>query len=171
MNKTTTAVGLHSKHNIADSKYYGVGISWIKSNIFNNAVLDASLYLIFYIAIPITMGFISMKISKDKPLDRIYCYIGLIINACGCGYDLINRRENQEKSVKNTKLWIMGAFVIAVIIACLIGIILVTLRLPTEVPDILLFSYFVVVFVALSDIIPSLISHSNWKLPIPDEVL
>ena len=168
---TTSATDLCGEKKDEVTKYYGVGISWIKNNVFDDDVMDASLYLIFYIAIPITMGLISMSVSQNKPLERIYCYIGLIINACGCGYDLINRREKKDKSVKNTKLWIMGASVTAVIIACLIGIVLVTLKVSTAIPDAILFSYFAVVFIALSDIVPLLISHSNLKMPIPNDVL
>lgn len=107
------------------------------------------------------MAFFDLKVSGDNQQARVSFYVGLIISALGCMYDLFNRREN-ELCVKNTKLYIMGAATAFTMIACLIGILCIAKDTSTVIPDIGLCFYFVLSFVAFFDVVVTWATQASW---------
>ena len=83
--------------------------SWLKTehNIFNDRKIDASLYLVLYIIVPVIVTYVSLQtLSGAENSAAMYCYLTILISAAGCLYDIINRWES-VKSLKNTKLFLM----------------------------------------------------------------
>lgn len=143
--------------------------SCIEANIFDNKLLDSGLYFVLYIVIPIAMAVISLTYSKGKQLERIYTYIGILINALGCGYDLINRRSDNR--VRNSKILLMGISLVFVVLVCVIGIALISVEMSTTITDIFLCAYFVLSSIAIIDILHALFKNLDFRPPIPKDVL
>ena len=90
------------------------GLAWSKSNIFNNNKLDAFLYFVVYIVVPIvTIVFAMAKISEENLLESALCYLTILTTSLASFYDITNRWE-KTKSFMNTKLVIMAIPIIIV---------------------------------------------------------
>ncbi len=127
--------------------------NWIQGNIFGRKKLDGTLYIIFYIIIPVIITAWSLYAFPEDITAGTYCYLTILISALNCLYDAINRWKS-ERTIINVKLFIMILSIATVAIYCLYVIIgmLLTGNLIQRL-DILLCVYFITIAIALWDFV------------------
>ncbi|MBR3601476.1 MAG: hypothetical protein IKL49_04035 [Lachnospiraceae bacterium] len=125
----------------------------LKNNIFNMKKGDGIAYLVFYIIIPVTITAVSLvAFPENDNISAIYCYISILISALNCIYDGANRWEEQ-KSIRNTKLFFMLFMTSIVATYCLVVIICIMITQTTACRcDWILCVYFGTVLVSFLDI-------------------
>lgn len=95
--------------------------SWINYNIFRFRKVDAVFYFFLYILAPILLTAISLwTLNADNIAKSEYCFLTIIISAFNCMYDCFNRWDSTEKSIVNTKLFIIGVSTIVIIVYCIV---------------------------------------------------
>ena len=82
-------------------------------SIFNFRKADGIAYFVFYILIPCLVTSFSLMSYPDGHVERVYCYVSILISALNCIYDAFNR-WTECRSRKNAKLFviILGAGII-----------------------------------------------------------
>jgi len=93
--------------------------TWINGNIFRNNKVDGTLYLFFYIIIPVLVAIISLKVSDSEHTAIVYCYLSILISTFNCLYDSGNRWISGKKTFHNVKLFLMMVSNIVIAIYCL----------------------------------------------------
>lgn len=124
---------------------------WVKSNVFSFRKGDAVAYMAFYILIPIIITVISLVNFPANDIAAVYCYVTILVSALNSLYDAGNRWDSARKSVKNTKLFIMFCGSGIVTIYALVVVFGMLIAERTIRCDWVLFSYVLVVIVAVFD--------------------
>lgn len=122
-------------------------------SIFNFRKADGIAYFVFYILIPCLVTSFSLMSYPDGHVERVYCYVSILISALNCIYDAFNR-WTECRSRKNAKLFviILGAGIITVY--CFVMIFSMLLLEDDRLRhDGFLISYFLVIVIALVDIV------------------
>lgn len=129
-----------------------VSNAWIKDNMFKFKKGDGGAYFFLYLAFPVIVSYVSLKVSGE-PLSIAYSYLSILISALNCIYDAANRWNMESKSIINTKLFIL-IFLLALISIYCIYIIVGNLLVWSEIVyfNWIFFAYYVIVVVALIDI-------------------
>lgn len=134
------------------TKQFSLMQSWNRCNIFNYNKLDASLYMIFYLVIPILITSISIYTTLSEVVALAYCYLSILISALNGIYDAINRWKSFIKTVHNTKILLIILANGAVCVYCLY-IVLYTL-MKNKIParcDLFLLAYLVTIVISAWD--------------------
>lgn len=135
----------HTKENI----FY----NWVMGNIFGFKKFDSALYIVFYVTVSITVTAWSLYAFPTDIVAGAYLYLTVLISALNCLYDAINR-WHINKSIVNVKLVIIMLSVSVVLIYCLIVVMSMLITKTSVMRDDRFFcAYFVVVAVALFDLV------------------
>lgn len=139
-----------------------------EENIFNFNKVDAVAYLALYILIPCFVTSLSLLDYPNEIREIIYCYLSILISALNCIYDASNRWI-AKKSLKNGKLFliIIGSFTIAGY--CILVIFSILLVEQGWIRcDYFLLIYFLVVIIAIIDIVCCFTKEIAWTKCIDD---
>lgn len=125
--------------------------SWIDYNIFKYKKGDAIAYITLYIIIPVVVTIISLSVLEKDDVSIIYCYMTILISALNGMYDGANRWNSNEKTMLNTKIFIIlvSNIIVSVYCFCIIMYVLISKNIVRW--DWILLSYFLVVIVSLFD--------------------
>lgn len=128
--------------------------NWANNNIYDLNKRDGILYLIFIILIPVIITYISLKSFPSDRTAAVYCYLSILISALNSLYDITNRWKYKQRSMVNTKLFIMALPIIIVIAYCMYGVFcnLLTPNMNNR-SDIWLYTYFLTIGIAIGDIL------------------
>lgn len=138
-------------------------IQWHKENIFNFKKADGVAYLIFYIIIPCLVTVFSLLDYPSDSNARIYCYVSILISALNCIYDAFNRWVNNQKTLKNGKLFFMMIGASIIVIYCFFIIFSMLLIDNADYrQDSFLLAYFLVIVIAISDIVCCFTKEIVW---------
>jgi hypothetical protein len=126
----------------------------VNNNIFHFRKSDASAYLLFYIVLPVTITYLSLKVLSVDISSSVYCYVTILVSTLNNLYDAANRWDYGIKTVRNSKIIFMYVFDIIVAIYCVYVImsILIVKNLDCR-EDWLLYAYIVTCIIALWDIV------------------
>lgn len=126
--------------------------SWMDVNIFEFKKGDGIAYVVLYIIIPVVVTAVSLSALPEDDTSIMYCYVTILISALNGMYDGANRWQSSQRTVRNTKIFIIFISNIVVSIYCFVIImcILITKSINYRQDKILLV-YFGAVIVSLYD--------------------
>ena len=127
--------------------------NWVKENIYNYNKADSVAYLVLYLLIPVIITVISLSELPKDNIARLYCYITILISVFNSIYDSFGRWNSNNKSVRNTKLFLIVLSNVFVAIYCIFIImeILISSNLKCRFDEFLCV-YFIAIIVSLFDI-------------------
>lgn len=136
------------------SKLERIWDNWIEHNIFHKRKDDALLHGFLYIIVPIVVTAISLNsLTPNNWAETGYCFLTILINALGLGYDCFGRWDRDYKHIGNLKLGIMIIPVVIIVIYCFVNLVsILCYKTPIHYNWILCF-YFVSVIIAIVDIV------------------
>lgn len=130
-----------------ESKFY----NWVTGNIYSYKKVDAVLYIVFYILIPVTITAWSLYAFPSDLATGVYCYLTILISASNCFYDALNRWKDDNSIVK-AKLIIMIISICVVGVYCFVIIMGMLITSSTNMRyDLFLCTYFITIIIALFD--------------------
>jgi len=134
-----------------------------KNNVFSFRKGDAIAYLVFYILIPILVTVISLVNFPSNDIAAAYCYVTILVSALNSIYDAGNRWDNGVKTLKNTKLFVMGLgyTIVAVYAAYVVFYVLIAKTMVRC--DWWLITYFLGVIVAMFDFAACFLAEMSFK--------
>lgn len=129
-------------------------INWIENNIFMWKKGDGSAYLVLYIIIPVAVTWISLSTLPKDNISKVYCYMTIFISSLNSLYDVANRWRSEERSIHNTKLFLIVLSNVVISVYCIVVVlcILITGGLNVQF-DGLFLVYFLAVVISIIDIV------------------
>lgn len=130
--------------------------SWVEGNIFDYKKFDGVAYLVFYILIPVIVTVVSLEVLSTEDIAVAYCYMTIMISSLNCIYDAGNRWNSGNKSIRNTKIFLMCISNVIICAYCFCVIMYILIGLDIEKMyrcDWILLTYFVVIAIAIYDIV------------------
>ena len=137
---------------------------WRRRNIFAQSKVDGLAYFFLYVVIPVAITYISLSTFSNNTVSATYCYVTIFVSALNYIYDAANRWIPKEKTIRNTKLFIVIASSGIIMIYCIyiISSALITNRVVTRYDGILLV-YGLTVIIALIDLVACAFSEMASK--------
>lgn len=136
----------------------------INANIFDGKMLDSSLYLIFYVIIPVIVTVFSLIEFPTETVPGIYCYVTILVSGLNGIYDASNRWRSQEKSRRNGKILAIGICDVVVVFYCFAVIISALIASSVNFRwDWILLVYIGTIVIVLNDALVSVSQYVAWK--------
>lgn len=134
--------------------------NWMANNIYRRKKGDGVAYFTLYIIIPIIITAVSLSVLASDNVSILYCYVTILISALNSIYDGANRWDNSEKSILNTKLFIVMAVDTLVAIYCAYVILYIMISDKANCRfDWILLVYAITFLISLVDTIGCFIPH------------
>lgn len=126
---------------------------WINENIFNSKKGDGIAYTVLYIIVPVVVTAVSLSALPEDDISIIYCYMTILISALNGIYDGWGRWNIGQKSIRNTKLFIILLSNAVVSIYCFVIIMYILIAKSTSYRhDWILLAYSIAIIVSLYDV-------------------
>ena len=123
----------------------------IENNIYSTNKVDAVLYLAVYVLVPVVVTLVGFLAGSKEPMDSIYWYISIIITTIGVLYDCYGRWDANDKSIKNTKIFLMGVSAVIILAYSFFEIVCISQGLEHR-DDRLLLTYALLSIIAIIDL-------------------
>jgi len=123
----------------------------VENNIYSTNKMDAVLYLAVYVAVPVIVTLVGLLNGLQDPMDSIYWYISIIITTIGVLYDCYGRWDANEKSIKNTKIFLIGLSAAIILVYSFFEIVCISQGLEHR-DDRLLLTYALLGIIAIIDL-------------------